>query len=457
MRVLRLEAENVKRIRAVDITPDDAMVLVTGRNEQGKSSVLDCLWWALAGAKHIQAVPIHQGENKARIRLELGNGTTELVVERRFTAASSYLHVENADGSPFASPQMLLDKLLGALTFDPLEFTRMKPVDQFDQLRRAVRLQFDFAAADTAHTDEFNRRTELNRKVKDREAQARGIMLPDGLPEEPVDEQALLDVIQQGDTSNAALTLERGRRTRLAEDSANHRAKAAEAEEDVALARAQIEALQQKIGLHEAKKQAALSAAMAAELTIASLGPLPEPIDTSDTRKRLDAAQATNTWLRERGRRKQLEDQAAALQKESDALTTSMEARKQLRADAIAAAAMPVDGLSLGENCVMYQGLPFTQASLAVQIKVSLAVAMAAQSPLRVVRIREGSALDSASMQVIRDLAVQNDFQVWVEAMREDGRTGIVIEDGAVLSTPASRAAADVTAEASRASGHHPV
>src|SRR3989304_7739112 len=85
MKILKLTAENVKKLRAVEITPTGELVEITGRNGAGKSSVLDAIWWALAGTKHIQAVPIRKGATKARIRLDLG----ELIVERGFTPAGA--------------------------------------------------------------------------------------------------------------------------------------------------------------------------------------------------------------------------------------------------------------------------------------------------------------------------------------------------------------------------------
>lgn len=451
IRVIRLEAHNVKRIRAVDITPDGALVAITGRNEQGKSTVLDCLWWALAGAKNIQSVPIRTGESTAAIRLTLGTppDRVELVVERRFTAKSSYLHVENADGSPFASPQMLLDRLLGALTFDPLAFTRMKPVEQFDQLRRAVKIDLDFDALDRATQAEYARRTELQRQARDRAAQARGIPLPDDLPEQPIDTEALLDIIAEGDTNNAAIEAERAARAGRERDRAFAIASADRTAAEVRAAQAKIAdleatiaALRQQIVAHQETESRQRLHAQEIGAELAALPPLPAPVDTTATRAALRQAQTTNEWIAQRARSRAMAEEAEALQAQADQLTASMEARAQQRADAIAAARMPVEGLSLGDKCVIYQGLPFDQASLAVRIRVSLAIAMATGSELRVVRIVEGSALDSASMALVREMAEQHDFQVWVEAMREDGKTGIVIEDGEVASTPASREAA---------------
>ena len=127
MKILKLTAENVKKLRAVEITPTGELVEITGKNGAGKTSVLDAIWWALAGTKHIQAVPIRTGATKARIRLDLG----ELIVERRFTPVGSTLTVEKADGARYTSPQGILDALLGALTFDPLAFVGQEPREQF--------------------------------------------------------------------------------------------------------------------------------------------------------------------------------------------------------------------------------------------------------------------------------------------------------------------------------------
>lgn len=81
MKIISLQAENVKRLTAVTITPDGNLVQITGKNGQGKTSVLDAIWWALEGAANIQAEPIRKGAEEARIRLDLG----EYVVTRTFT------------------------------------------------------------------------------------------------------------------------------------------------------------------------------------------------------------------------------------------------------------------------------------------------------------------------------------------------------------------------------------
>ena len=60
-RIVSLTAENVKRISAVHIVPGDGgVVLIGGRNAQGKSSVLDSIMYALGGASAIPDEPIRR-------------------------------------------------------------------------------------------------------------------------------------------------------------------------------------------------------------------------------------------------------------------------------------------------------------------------------------------------------------------------------------------------------------
>src|SRR5258707_8601466 len=136
MKILLLEAENIKRLHAVEIAPTGDIVEISGKNTNGKTSVLDAIWWALAGTATVQAEPIRRGAQTARIRLDLG----ELIVTRSFKRKdggefTTKLQVENAEGASFNSPQKMLDALVAVLTFDPIEFTRMKPREQFDAVR----------------------------------------------------------------------------------------------------------------------------------------------------------------------------------------------------------------------------------------------------------------------------------------------------------------------------------
>ena len=128
MKIIELQAENVKRLKAVDITPDGTLQIIGGKNAQGKSSVLDAIWLALGGGKATKetVLPIREGESKASVTLDLG----DLVVARSWTLKGTTLKVTAKDGATYRSPQKMLDELVGRLSFDPLAFTRLSAREQ---------------------------------------------------------------------------------------------------------------------------------------------------------------------------------------------------------------------------------------------------------------------------------------------------------------------------------------
>jgi DNA repair exonuclease SbcCD ATPase subunit len=423
VKIVSLCAENIKKLRAVEIRPDGSLVQITGANGSGKSSVLDAIYMALAGNKAIPSKPVRAGADKARIKLDLG----DVVVTRRFTAAGgTSLTVEAADGARYPSPQKMLDDLLGSLTFDPLAFSRMEPRAQLETLRGLVQIDVDIDALDRANAKDYADRTDINRRAKTLRTQAEAIVVDPDAPAEPVDVSELTAEMQRAGEHNADIATRKANREKAAETITGKR-RLAEVDRQRA-----VELRQQA---DEAERTAAEYEAQAAELEsrIAAAGPLPAPIDVAELRARIDSAAATNEAVARRKDRADLERQAAAAESNAEALTRQIEERTRKRADAIANAKMPVEGLSFGDGEVIYQDLPFAQACSAEQLRVSVAIAMAANPKLRVLRIKDGSLLDESGLQLIAQMAEEHDYQVWMERVDTTGRVGIVMEDGEVV------------------------
>ena len=168
LRVVRLIAENFKRLVAVDITPKGDVVKLTGRNRQGKTSILDAIWVACVGKAAAPAEPINTEAESARIVLDLG----EVIITRTFrrTEDGDYttsVKVTNAQGVRFpGGPQELLNQLYGVLSFDPLEFARKKPPEKLEVVKQLVQFDFETLAAKRKVT--FESRTEVNREAEQR-------------------------------------------------------------------------------------------------------------------------------------------------------------------------------------------------------------------------------------------------------------------------------------------------
>lgn len=421
LRIVSLQAENIKKLTAVEINPAGEIVTISGANGAGKSSVLDAIWWAVAGTAHIQAQPIRKGQTKARIRLNLG----EITVERRFNDKGSLLVVESADGARFPSPQKLMDELIGELAFDPLAFTRMDPKRQAEELRRVAQIDVDIDVLEGQAARDFDKRTEVNRDAKARRAQAEAIVVPAGLPDAPVDESALLDEIQKAGERNTEIETRKARRQQAERDAVDL------TNEHVRLRDRAVE-LRREVERLEAESAAALEKAVSIQEKLNTAEPLPDPVDVTGIRAKLDEAKRVNRDVALRDRRAVIVADAEALEQQVAALTVSIEAKRKAKADAIAAAKMPVDGLSFDGGVVTYNGIPFDQASAAEQLKVSFAIAKAANPKLRVILIKDGSLLDDNSLAQIAEMAKDGEYQVWVERVSTSGKLGVYIEDGAV-------------------------
>lgn len=433
-RIVRLESENIKKLQAVAIEPEGNVIEITGDNDQGKTSLLDSIYWALGGVGAIQDDPIREGADKARIFLDIG----PLKITRRMTRTEDgfnpILIVENEDGAKYSSPQKRLDAIIGELTFDPLEFVRKKPKEQFDTLKAFV-TGYDFEDAAARRKKIFDERTVVGRRANELEAQAKGIEFPSDTPDAPVDEEALVIRMQDAGEHNARI--ERMKAQREADKRALETIEEQNKQRDQ-----RILELQRQIDALEEESKAATQRWQAEMAKQINWEPLPEPIDPSEIRAQIDIARRTNAYVAMKAQRASIEKQAAEQNDKVKQLTKEIEAIDKAKADAIAAAKMPVEGIGFGDDVVLLNGHPLDQASGAQQLRASIALTMAANPKLRIMLVRDGALLGTAAMKMIAEMAQQHDFQVWIETVESSRPGAIVIEDGRIRGAqPAAEAA----------------
>lgn len=181
---------------------------------------------------------------------------------------------------------------------------------------------------------------------------------------------------------------------------------------------------------------------------IDAAGELPAPIDVASLRQRFERGRTINAGIDKRALKAKHIAEAANLEKKSQYLTDAMEAREKLKADAITSAKMPIDDITFGDELVLYKGLPFSQASSAEQLRVSVAIAMAANPKLKVLRIKDGGLLDEDGMRMLSEMAETADYQVWIETVHANGPVAVEMLDGAIVGAPEPAAEEDAAAEA---------
>jgi energy-coupling factor transporter ATP-binding protein EcfA2 len=438
MKIIELRAENVKRLQAVQIRPDGNVVTISGRNGQGKTSVLDAIAGALGGKEVHQPEMIRRGAGSAHVILDLG----EYEVVRRWNAetehmkGSTTLEVRSKDGAKFPSPQTMLSKLFNTMCLDPHGFLRLERQKQLFLVKQLVKL--DTSELDSRRQAVVERRTEAGRQVADLARQLEQRPAAAGASLKRVDVGELLD--------------EQKRRQEQKTANDKLRAAAQMAAQAVSVVRDSIPGLGREVERLErelAAAKARLKDAQQEEQRLVTakveafdrVEQLVDP-DVSEVYRQIKNAEATNEAVRQAEERVKLELDLQKRREEHHILDAEVSRIDGEKATAIAAAKFPVEGLGFGIDGLTWEGLPFEQASAAEQLRVSVAMAIALNPKLRVMLVRDGSLLDSQSLQLLAELAEKADVQVWIERVAEGGAVGVVIEDGLVLEQEASTDAA---------------
>jgi hypothetical protein len=408
VKVTRLEVENVKRIVAVDIKPEGELVVVGGQNGAGKTSVLDSIAYAIGGKKLVPAKPLREGAKKGSVKVTLDSG---LIVVRNFRknaasgAIESEIVVTNADGSPASSPQALLNSLFGSLSFDPLAFSRMSPGDQRDVLRDVVGVDTSEIEAEIEKV--FDERRELGRDLRRAEAQYKDLPQYPDAPEEEVVVSKLIEKRDRIQRENAWLS---------------------DREEKVGVLSAEISDDEQEIARlqNEIDRRRREIAEIGEEMKGKRLQSTDE-LDAS-----IKGAERTNSQVRANATYNAAETRFRELTDLHDAKEELLESLRDQKVELLTKAELPIEGIELGDAGVLFNGLPFEQASAAEQLRISVAMGFAMNPELKVLLIRDGSLLDDANLELVAEMAKEEDAQVWIERIGEGKEVSVIIEDGSV-------------------------
>lgn len=397
MKIINLKAENIKKIKAVDITPTENTVVITGKNGQGKSSVLDSILYALGGKDALKNTPkpIREGQESASIELDLGDYK---VVRTWNSLGTTRLEVLSKEGARFGSPQALLDEIVGRIAFDPLAFAGMKPAEQKQVLLDVLGLVEQVEELQNEYQLKYDERRDVGRDLKNAEGHLASMVLPEDAPEKIIDTAEVAKKLEAARENNRLIRdgeafLETGRK-------------------ELAKMEAAVEAHKQELKEREAEFKKY------------------KHMDTEKLEEQLNNATNLNAAYQKReeyiGTKKEVETHKKA----QEVLTKALEAIVAKKEQLITSAKLPIEGLNIDSEGVTYKGIPFSQLSSAEQLKVSLAIAMAMNPKLRVMRIMDGSLLDSDNMQIIKEMATAEDYQVWIERVEDGDNVGFMLEEG---------------------------
>lgn len=413
---------NFKGCREITLTPTGRLVVIAGANGAGKSSFIDAFveLFDPKGAK-LTPKPIRDGASEAvaEFRDEYLGILVRRVWKKDGTAGT--LTVEALDGAKYSSPAKFVADLLGGAIFDPVAFLNLDEKKQRDALLEKVQLPFDLDALAREKAGAADRRLIAGREVKRLEG-ALG-SLPKPSPDSPAAEVSsaqILAALQDAQTHN----LEVRRAADLAVELSGKIVALEQREEEL---QEQIRAMREeraRLDLHR------IDASNDADAELIDLEPIQE---------RLRGLDAINQAVRDRqayeataAELSEAQDAHAAAQAEIDSLESG-------KRRALAEAVFPVDGLSVDEEGVTFDGIPFGQVNSAMRRRIAFAIATSGDPKLRLVIIKDGDLLDAESLAAIETEAEERGFTVLVERDRDESRKiGFTVVDGALADEAAA-------------------
>lgn len=425
MRLVELRSENVKRLKAITIKPeeDENLVIIGGENEQGKTSAIDSISYLLEGKSALCDEPVNRNAEKARIVGDLG----DIIVTRTITkAGGGLLTITNKDnGAVYKSPQKMLDGFLGVIAFDPQEFSeRGKTAEgrawQMETLKALVGL--DFTEIDRKRKAAFEKRTPINVLGKNLKAQFESASHYPDAPEVAVSITDLLKELKSREKANEDNDEKRDDLTRLK----NSLSGLVETKTNLEL---EQDALAERIKQNDMNIKSCKTDVEVHNTTCAAL----VDADVEEVNLKISTAEETNTQVAANTTRADISKQLETKREESRKLTDEINAFDADKAKQLTDAKFPIEGLSFGESGVTYKGLPFSQASSAESLRVSVSIGIAMNPKLKLLLIRNGSLLDSRNRALLREMAKKTGHDIWMEVVGKGEDCTVIIEDGEIL------------------------
>ena len=415
MKIIKLTSENIKRLQAVEITPDGSLVVIGGKNAQGKTSVLDSIEYALAGTSSIPSKPIRKGEKKARVVVELDS----IIVTRTFGESGSKLVVSDKEGFTKSSPQALLDSLVGKLSFDPLAFISMKPDEQLKITKELAGV--DFSKLDEEVKKIYDDRTETNREIKGLQALVMVAQKYEDVPEEEVSITNLFTKQEEIIKYN-----KENERKRYEMKSVVHEVETSE--KNIEVLKEEIRKLRQRWD-EAVKENEELKKTLS--LVITEVDTLCDKEDTISTQ--ISQAEEINQKIRSNNKRNELLFDLELRQQKVEKITKRLEEIEDEKLNLISSSKLPIIGFTFDSSTLYYNDIPFTdQSSSAEQLRVSVAMGFAMNPKLKILLIRDGSLLDEDNLKMIAEMAEKEGGQLWLERVGEGKECQVIIEDGRV-------------------------
>lgn len=407
IKINKLEIENVKRIKAVKIEPtQNGLTIIGGNNNQGKTSVIDAIAWALGGERYKPSQAAREGSAiPPNLHIVMNNG---LVVERK--GKNSNLKVTDPEGNK--GGQQLLNDFVEQLALDLPKFMESSGKEKAKILLQIIGVGEQLTQYEQDEKELYNERLYIGRIADQKQKYGDEQTYYPDAPKAPVSASELIKKQQD-------ILARNGR-------NAEYRKNAAALEDKYVKLDAEISDLQRRLS-EKLEEQETLSEALsAAKKTAAEL----HDESTAELEASIANIEEINRKVRANLDKDKAEEDALEYKNQYAALTKKIEDVRKAKTDLLQSAELPLPELSVRDGELIYKGQQWDNMSGSDRLKVSTAIVRKLNPKCGFVLLDKLEQMDTDTLQEFGQWLEKEGLQAIATRVSTGGECSIIIEDG---------------------------
>lgn len=403
----KLEFENVKRIKAVKVEPaSTGLTVIGGNNNQGKTSVLDAIAWALGGNKYKPSKATREGSMvPPTLKITMSNG---LVVERK--GKNSALKVIDPEGQK--AGQQLLDSFVEELAINLPKFMDSTPKEKAQTLLRIIGVGDQLAELERQEKEYYDKRHAIGVIADQKEKFAKEQPYYPDAPKEIV---SISELIQQ----QQEILAKNG-------ENARKRQNVATIKQNYDFTSQEVERLRAELATAEEKQ-----ATLAKDLEIAQKDALDlHDESTAEIEANIASIDETNRKVRANLDKDKAEEDAKQQREEYKLMSNKVEEMRQAQRDLLTNANLPLEGLSVYDGKLLYQDQEWDNMSGSQQLIVATAIIRKLKPDCGFVLIDKLEQMDKQTLEQFGQWLEKEGLQAIATRVSTGDECSIIIEDG---------------------------
>jgi len=404
------------------------MVLVSGGNRQGKSSVIDAIHSALAGKsyykKHIKNV-IKDGEEEAHVTIS----TDKFEIHRYWKRnGKDYIKIKDKDDVPQGAEETLLSRFYNEYSRDPHRMSQMDSKEQVEFIFEMLGLADRLNELDSEYKEVYDQRRDINRDLKKEQAKLEGLQEFDEIPEVPefTDLQKELEEIQKFNQEIES------HKYRLESIKEQHKEK----QNTIDAVDVEIKHLEEKLKVQKELREKLINEKTELNERIQKGEKWikeNDPKDPSDVIQKISEIQDLQEEKRKAEQYMQLKDEVKTLERKANDKTIELEEIEKMKVSLVTDRKMPVKGMEFTEESITFNGIDIQDMSKSEKIIFWSKVFMSTDPELKFLTLDDGESLDSKSKEELAKFAKENDLLYIVTVVDDSKETGIVLMEGEIV------------------------